>query len=172
MTLEPRKIAEVALQPRPIVQAISIGAFGLIITLTHKFVHLHTLPLVMILIQKLYFIPVILAGFWSGSVGGLSVAFVCAVLSPHRGSMHMTGMPIFTAAQTTDIGLLFIVGGITGWLRNRLNAELEHHRRTAEERDQALGEANRSCELARRSEHLASLLGQMADRIAHEVATP
>jgi len=113
------------------------------ITAGHNAIHLASAPFWMTLTQKLYFVPVMLAGFWSGSRGGMATAAVAALLYPHRGHGAHIHSAMFTAGQTSDMVLLFIVGGVTGWLRDRLGRELERHRQTALQRDHALSEARR-----------------------------
>lgn len=126
----------------------------------------------MILVQKLYFLPVLLAGFWFGLPGGLFVAGVSSLVYPHRGhGMEMMTSPFFAAGQNSDMLLLFLVGGVTGWLRTRLIQERGRHRTTARERDAALEEVRLSFERASRNDRLAAL-GEMAAALAHEVRNP
>ncbi len=135
-----------------------------VIALGHNVLPMPQDPISMVMMQKMFFLPVILGGFWMGAAGGLGTAFFAALLYPHHGRLWIDEMPMFSVGQITDILLLFMVGGVTGFLRNLYSRESLAHGRAVHMLDQ-------SFERTRRSEHLAAL-GQMAAGVAHEVRNP
>jgi signal transduction histidine kinase len=102
------------------------------------------------LFRRLYYLPIILAGFRFGLAGGLvtSVA-VAAMFLPH---VLMTRMMLTRQAHEAvfEIPLFLIVGAVTGVLSDRQRRAAEH---------------------LRRAEQLKTL-GEMAAGMAHEVKNP
>lgn len=162
-------------RPTPLFQWTAITSQLLILTIMHNSIYIVSHPFHMMVVQKLFFVPVILAGFWTNAKGGLLVALFAAILYPHRGEMggHQNHMDhqMFMAGQSSDIVLLFIVGGMMGLLRNLLEQEAEKHLLTAKERDEALSEALENFKAVSQKDRLAAL-GQMVAGIAHEIGNP
>lgn len=135
-------------------------------------------PMLHDIYQRLYYIPIILAGFRFGFRGGIGCALVVSVLyAPHilfQWGQH----PTMELEKYLEIILYNIVGGITGFLSQRDRTRADELRRTA------LG-LEKSCEqLSRQSERIMemegqlrkaerlSTIGELAAVLAHEIRNP
>jgi len=103
-----------------------------------------------IIFRELYFLPIILGGFWFGMRGGLSTALAISILygplvlmGPDRFSAHYIG-------NIMEIILFNLIGGLLGWLKDR--EEVQQKR-------------------LRQVESLAAM-GTATAMIAHDLKTP
>lgn len=103
-----------------------------------------------VIFRELYFLPIILGGFWFGIRGGISSALLISVLygplvfmGPDKLSPHDFG-------NTLEIFLFNLVGGLLGWLKDR---DVENQIRLLE------------------AETLAAM-GRATAMIAHDLKTP
>lgn len=100
--------------------------------------------------RELYFLPIILAGFWFGLRGGLTTALIISFL---YGPLILIGTDKFSAHDIGNIMevLLFnLVGGLLGWLKDRENNQQQK---------------------LRKAESLAAM-GRATTMIAHDLKTP
>jgi len=127
--------------------------------------------------QRLYYLPVILAGLWFGTTGGLVTALAIAVAYfPH--AIHGWHGPYSLFYRIMEVFMYVVVGGLTGRLTDRLRASTasEQEARTDVETAYASLRA-RTDELfsmeeqLRRSERLAAL-GSLTAGLAHEIRNP
>ncbi|MEN8232143.1 MAG: HAMP domain-containing sensor histidine kinase, partial [Thermodesulfobacteriota bacterium] len=103
-----------------------------------------------VIFRELYFLPIILGGFWFGLRGGLLTALAISLL---YGPLILSGADRFSThnfGNTMEILLFYLIGGVLGWLKDRETAQ----------------EAR-----ARQVENLAAM-GQAAAMIAHDLKTP
>ena len=139
-----------------------------------------------VLYQRILYVPIVLAAFWYGWKGGVATAALIGMgYVPHI--LHDWGGHFFTTNlnQTLEIVIYFVVGGLTGYLVDRLKRHEEDlsraNRRLSDQSLElrqtldTLTEKTREVfeieEQLRRSDRLA-VLGQLSAGLAHEIRNP
>ncbi|MBU0675455.1 MAG: DUF4118 domain-containing protein [Proteobacteria bacterium] len=103
-----------------------------------------------IIFRELYFLPIILAGFRGGMVGGLATSFSITILYLPYILSQPEGLSGHNFGNVLQVVLFNIIGMVVGWLRDR---EQEQQKKRME------------------SENLAAM-GQAVSCIAHDMKTP
>jgi signal transduction histidine kinase len=121
--------------------------------------------------RRLYYLPIIFAGFWFGLRGGLVTSvLVSLVFLPHV-LFQWQETPWTNAEQFLEMVIYVIVGGVTGLLSQkeaRRREELSAANLQLKEQSVALVKAE---ELLRRADRLAAL-GELSASMAHEIRNP
>ncbi|HEY3359316.1 MAG TPA: ATP-binding protein [Polyangia bacterium] len=148
-----------------------------VVTLGHYVTSLH-IHQAHDLYRRLYYLPIIFAGFWYGLRGGLVTSIVVAlVFFPHVW-FQWRETPFIRAEQYLEMLLYVIVGGLTGGLSQKeaqrreelhaANHKLEEAFAQLREQSLALVQAE---EQLRRADRLAAL-GELSAGMAHEIRNP
>jgi signal transduction histidine kinase len=147
------------------------------ISLSHYLTPLH-LPMLHDILQRLYYIPIILAAFWFGLRGGLISSIVVSVMyAPHI--LFQWGItPSLELEKFLEILLYNVVGGITGFLSQQERMRREELEGTARGLEESYRNLQRQADLIigieeqlRRAERL-SALGELSAVLAHEIRNP
>jgi len=131
---------------------VKIGIIGLAIILI-TLSHYQTAPeagMRHVVFRELYFLPIILGGFWFGLRGGIATALVISIL---YGPLVIKVSGNFSAhdfGNIMEILLFGVVGGLLGWMRDR---QVSHQAKLLE------------------AENLAAV-GRATSMIAHDLKTP
>jgi two-component system, NtrC family, sensor histidine kinase HydH len=122
-------------------------------------------------LQRLYYIPIVLAGLSMGWVGGLSIALLA-------GGAFMIGTPpIWTVSrvdaldQCLEMCVFCLVGGVSGVLTDRQRRQGGALLKTSHQLRQADQELGRNTERMKRAERIYAL-AQLSAGLAHEIRTP
>lgn len=147
------------------------------ISLSHYLTPLH-LPMLHDILQRLYYIPIILAAFWFGLRGGLISSITVSVMyAPHI--LFQWGVtPSLELEKFLEILLYNVVGGITGFLSQQERMRREELEGTARGLEESYRNLQRQADLIigieeqlRRAERL-SALGELSAALAHEIRNP
>ena len=123
------------------------------------------------LLQRAYYIPLLLMALWFGWRGGLAAALVAALLYIPHIEMAWQSHPEYSAAQYIEIVMFFVITALTGVLADHERTQ----RRKAEDNARRLAEVNAelqsSFEQLQRADRL-SALGELSAGLAHEIRNP
>ena len=155
---------------REVVRGMILLLLILLITTSHyvtpiDYVYLHEIY------QRIYYIPIILAAFWYGPLGGLAAAMLTSVLYAYHIHRDWSHIPSYSFNQYAEIFLYNVIGLLIGFLSIRERRHRENLEKTSRKLADAYERLHAAFEQLRRSDRLASL-GQLSAGIAHEIRNP
>lgn len=123
------------------------------------------------LLQRAYYVPLLILAVWYGWRGGLIAAAVAGTLYIPHIEMSWSMNPEYSATQKVEVGMFFVLTVLTGVLADHERTQ----RRKAEQMAEQLAQANRelqaSFEQLRRADRL-SAMGELSAGLAHEIRNP
>lgn len=153
-------------EQQAVILTAAIGAVALlhyVTPTTHVWIH----PL----LQRAYYIPILLAALRFGWRGGIaSAALAAATYIPHI-VMAWKSEPEYTAAQYVEIVMFFLIAALTGILADHERAQRYKVEDTARKLAEVNAELQKSFERLRRADRL-SALGELSAGLAHEIRNP
>lgn len=123
------------------------------------------------LLENAYYVPVLLGAMWFGWRGGLlAAAFAGFLYVPFiRSTWNPTSD--YSASQYIEIGVLFLIGGMSGALFDLERKQRERIEETAQKLSEVYSQLQASFEQLRRADRL-SALGELSAGLAHEIRNP
>lgn len=122
--------------------------------------------------RRLYYLPIILAGFALGTRGALAASLVASVIyAPHAFTMVWHHDPADPVEKILEILLYNVVALVVGGLADRQHREQRRQEQTARELAQALATKEEMEKLLIRAARLQAL-GEMTAGMAHEIKNP
>ncbi len=123
------------------------------------------------LLQRAYYIPILLAALWFGWRGGLAAATLAgASYIPHI-MMAWSFEPEYRDAQYIEVGMFFVIAALTGVLADHERTQRRKVEETATKLSEVYTQLQKSFEQLRRADRL-SALGELSAGLAHEIRNP
>jgi two-component system, NtrC family, sensor histidine kinase HydH len=123
------------------------------------------------LLQRAYYVPILLMALWFGWRGGILAASLSAVLYVPHIQMSWAFAPEYRATQIVEVGMFFVIGALTGLLADHERTQRAHAEETARKLSEVYGQLHASFEQLRRADRL-SALGELSAGLAHEIRNP
>lgn len=123
------------------------------------------------LLQRAYYIPILLAALWFGWRGGLAAATLASISYIPHIVMAWKFDPEYRAAQYIEIGMFFAIATLTGILADHERAQRRKVEETATRLSEVYTQLQKSFEQLRRADRL-SALGELSAGLAHEIRNP
>lgn len=123
------------------------------------------------LLQRAYYIPVLLAAMWFGWRGGVLAAGISSILYiPFVSSMWKTSSA-YSASEYIAVGMFFAIGGLSGALFDLERGHRLKVEETARKLSEVYAQLQASFEQLRRADRLTAL-GELSAGLAHEIRNP
>jgi signal transduction histidine kinase len=123
------------------------------------------------LLQRAYYLPVLLMALWFGWRGGIAAATLAALSYIPHIAMAWQSQPEYRAAGYVEIGMFFAIGGLTGGLSDLERAQKRKIEETVAKLSETYAQLQASMEQLRRADRL-SALGELSAGLAHEIRNP
>ena len=123
------------------------------------------------LLQRAYYIPLLLMALWYGWRGGMLAAIVTGLLYIPHIQMAWRMNPEYYAAQWVEVGMFLIISTLTGVLADHERAQRFKAEQMAAQLAKVNADLQSSFTLLRRADRL-SAMGELAAGLAHEIRNP
>ena len=123
------------------------------------------------LLQRAYYLPVMLMALWFGWRGGISAAALTTLFYIPHVTMAWQLQREYRATGYAEIGMFFIIGGLIGVLADSERAQRRKIEETAARLSETYEQLQASMEQLRRADRL-SALGELSAGLAHEIRNP
>ncbi len=123
------------------------------------------------LLQRAYYVPILLMALWLGWRGGIVAASISGVLYIPHILMSWGFEPEYRATQIVEVAMFFVIGGLTGVLADHERTQRAKVEETARKLSEVYAQLQASFEQLRRADRL-SALGELSAGLAHEIRNP
>ncbi|MFO7982249.1 MAG: ATP-binding protein [Desulfuromonadales bacterium] len=128
--------------------------------------------------RRLYYLPIILGGFWFSLRGGIAVSIIVSILYAPHVVFQWGHHPTTQTEQFLEILLYNIIGFMTGFLSERERRQRNRYQAAAERLEESYDKLKKQADMIleieeqlRRADRL-SALGELSAGMAHEIGNP